>query len=60
MAGARWQGTKTLIEENDAEAGPVDTVAAEGRAEEPICLQNAKWKKLAKAALLEVRLLSLL
>lgn len=60
MAGARWQGTKTLIEENDAEARPVDTVAAEGRAEEPICLQNAKWKKLAKAALLEVRLLSLL
>lgn len=49
-----------MIEENDAEARPVDTVAAEGRAEEPICLQNAKWKKLAKAALLEVRLLSLL
>ncbi len=58
VAGARWQGTKALIEE-DAEdgTGPQAVNAAEdsGAAELP-CLQNAKWKKLAKAALLKVRM----
>lgn len=55
MAGARWQGKKILIGEDDeAEAGPQGAEVAEGRTEEPMCLQNAKWKKLAKAALLEV------
>ncbi|BDA41447.1 probable G patch domain-containing protein 4 at N-terminal half [Coccomyxa sp. Obi] len=55
VAGARWQGTKTLIEE-DAEdgTGPQAVDAAEhGGAAEERCLQNAKWKKLAKAALLK-------
>ena len=54
VAGTRWQGTKTLIEDDVAEAGPQSVDAAEGRAGEPLCLPNAKWKKLAKAALLEV------
>ncbi|CAL8461832.1 g1363 [Coccomyxa elongata] len=55
VAGARWQGTKTLIEE-DAEDGTgsqaVDAAEDSGVAEQP-CLPNAKWKKLAKAALMK-------
>lgn len=59
MAGTRWQGTKRLIEE-DAEDGTgpqaMDAAEASGGAAEQPCLQNAKWKKLAKAVLMKVRL----
>jgi hypothetical protein len=55
VAGTRWQGKRTLIDdESDAAeaAGPSEPQKANEA--EALPLRNAKWKKLAKAALLEV------